>query len=554
MSGHEAKYPFTEEQQVLIVEMLEKYAVELAKPDVAHSAMTEWKSVAVRKLMKRTAFADEVLPAGCTKQDRTKGLKRKLLNFKKDTAACEKHTNSSDISVESLTTALMAFAKPKTSKDLFAAVMNNYICQREDDECSDDEDEAMMDDDDDNEDEGQAEDDHRDQDDEDQDDFFEVDLGLVRKANCNPAGCYQHILARMWGSLTDEEREAKDEEVTKVDTDCDQNVKEFMLLMPKVLQHLCSPKGPLRGAEMLLFFTLKNPDVESGTMVGQIQMHPQHDSTNKFSNVNFEHANVDSYQSLTDLWARWSGLALIEGLADRTVKHKAGKHLFTVNLGSILPKDYASTVTQHLHQLSEVMQVVEFLQEQHNDPFVFGQQVPSPSPVQTPVPKSLPKSPILPLPVQTPPPKTLSKAPSPPPVQTPVPNSPSKSLIPPPLSPLLPKTPPKAPSPPPVQTPMPNSSPESPIPQPPTPLPPVQNPPLKLQLHRCKRALLHELLLNYWFWTMKIQLKRESQTYQARPWPTSRFQEEWAGGDGSDSLNTQQRKGGGEVIEVQWIN
>ncbi len=69
-------------------------------------------------------------------------------------------------------------------------------------------------------------------------------------------------------------------------------------------------------------------------------------------------------------------------------------------------------------KLSKVMQVVEFLQEQHKDPFVFDHPLP-------------------PL-VQTPLPKTLPKAPSPLPVQTPVPNRTPKSPIPPPLTPMPP--------------------------------------------------------------------------------------------------------------------
>lgn len=128
--------------------------------------------------------------------------------------------NSSDVSVKSLTTALMAFAKPKTGKNMFATVMNDYICQRVhslitavqqvDDECSDDEDKAAdkenkVDDNNEDEDKGQVKDDHKDQDDEEQDDFFAVDLGLVYKANCNSASCYQHILVRIWSSLTDKE-------------------------------------------------------------------------------------------------------------------------------------------------------------------------------------------------------------------------------------------------------------------------------------------------------------------------------------------------------------
>ncbi|PBK85145.1 hypothetical protein ARMGADRAFT_1036629 [Armillaria gallica] len=119
---------------------------------------------------------------------------------------------------------------------------------------------------------------------------------------------------------------------------------------------------------------------------------------------------------------------------------------------------------QHLLQLklvqvlSEVMQVAEFLQEQHEDPFVFGH--------------------LLPLPVQMPLPKTLPKAPSPSPVQTPVPKSWLEFLIPPSLTPMppvqtpLPKTPPKAPSL--VKTPVPNRTPKSPIPPPLTPMLPVQ--------------------------------------------------------------------------------
>ncbi len=69
-------------------------------------------------------------------------------------------------------------------------------------------------------------------------------------------------------------------------------------------------------------------------------------------------------------------------------------------------------------KLSKVMQVAEFLQEQHKDPFVFGHPLPPP--------------------VQTPPPKNLPKAPSPLPVQTPMLNRTSKSLIPPSLTPMPP--------------------------------------------------------------------------------------------------------------------
>ncbi len=131
----------------------------------------------------------------------------------------------------------MAFTKPKTGKDMFAAAMNNYIHRRVhllitavrwvDDECLNDEDKAAdkedeVDDNNEDEDEAQIKDDHRDQDDEEQDNFFAVGLGLVHKANCNPASCYKHILVKMWGSLTDEEQEAKEEEEMKVEMDCDQ--------------------------------------------------------------------------------------------------------------------------------------------------------------------------------------------------------------------------------------------------------------------------------------------------------------------------------------------
>ncbi len=34
VGGHEAKYPFTDEQQGLIAEMLDEYAAEFAKPDM----------------------------------------------------------------------------------------------------------------------------------------------------------------------------------------------------------------------------------------------------------------------------------------------------------------------------------------------------------------------------------------------------------------------------------------------------------------------------------------------------------------------------------------
>lgn len=106
------------------------------------------------------------------------------------------------------------------------------------------------------------------------------------------------------------------------------------------------------------------------------------------------------------------------------------------------------------------MQVVEFLQEQHKDPFVFGH--------------------LLPPPVQMPLPKTLPKAPSPLPVQTPVPKSQLEFLIPPPLTPMPPsqtpplKTLPKASSPLSVQTPVPNRTPKSLIPPSLTSMLPVQ--------------------------------------------------------------------------------
>ncbi len=134
-----------------------------------------------------------------------------MLNFKEDAATRTRRNEVSVTSTESSTAALLAFAKPKTGKDIFAATMNDVICRRvrqliEEVQKQDDEYHADEDD----EDHDQEEDDDEDEDNyEEDDEFFETDLALVRKVNCNRVGCYQRILGRMWGTLSDNARQKK---------------------------------------------------------------------------------------------------------------------------------------------------------------------------------------------------------------------------------------------------------------------------------------------------------------------------------------------------------
>ncbi len=161
-------------------------------------------------------------------------LKCKLLNFKKDTIAHEWYGNPLDASTESLTTTLMAFTKPKSGKDVFTTEMNVYICQRMRllinavwQEDSENEDDNNQDSKDDNNDGNNNNNNNNNQDDNDgeedqEDEFFDADLALVHKVNCNATGCYQQILGWMWGLLTAEEWEVRENEAAKIVTDQDQ--------------------------------------------------------------------------------------------------------------------------------------------------------------------------------------------------------------------------------------------------------------------------------------------------------------------------------------------